>query len=92
MIESLMTIINSNYEEWHTMNPDKTFLDFEYNLSKMSSNGAYYDLEKLDNIFKTVISKMSSKDLCEETLNWSIKYRKSLHNLILRDKDYYTSF
>ena len=91
MIESLMTIINSNYEEWHTMNPDKTFLDFEYNPSKMSSNGAYYDLEKLDNISKTVISKMSAKDLCEETLNWSIKYSESLHNLILRDKDYYTS-
>ena len=46
VIESLMTIINSNYEEWHRENPDKTFMDFEYNPSKMSSSGGLYDLEK----------------------------------------------
>ena len=50
VIESLMTIINSNYEEWHTANPDKSFVDFEYNPQKMSSSGALYDLEKLNKL------------------------------------------
>ena len=55
VIESLMTIINSNYEEWHTQNPDKTFLDFEYNPAKMSSSGGLYDLEKLNSLSKDII-------------------------------------
>ena len=37
VIESLMTIVNSNYEEWHTANPDKTYLDFSYSPKKMSA-------------------------------------------------------
>ena len=41
VIESLMTIINSNYEMWHDANPDKSFLDFEYSPNKMSASGAF---------------------------------------------------
>ena len=59
VIEALMTIINSNYEEWHTANPDKEFTDFVYSPKKMSSSGAFFDLEKLDNISRNVISKMT---------------------------------
>ena len=45
LIESLMTIINSNYEQWHTANPEKSYLDFEFSAKKMSSTGgALYDL------------------------------------------------
>ena len=60
VIEALMTIINSNYEEWHTNNPDKTFRDFTFSPKKMSSSGALFDLEKLNNISRDVISKMTN--------------------------------
>ena len=52
VIESLMTIINSNYEEWHRDNPDKVFTDFKFSADKMSTSGALYDLMKLDDISK----------------------------------------
>lgn len=91
VIESLMTIINSNYEEWHTANPDKSFVDFEYNPQKMSSSGALYDLEKLNNISKEFISKMKATDLCDEAYKWASKYSESLKELIDRDKEYFTS-
>ena len=91
VIESLMTIINSNYEEWHTANPDKTFLDFEFNPEKMSNSGALYDLEKLNSISKEIISKKKATDLCEETYNWAKEYNESLKELIEMDKDYYTA-
>ena len=89
VIESLMTIINSNYEEWHTENPDKTFLDFEYNPSKMSSSGALYDLEKLNNISKEIISKFTAKELFERSYEWSKEYSDSLKKLIEYNKEYY---
>ena len=91
VIESLMIIINSNYEEWHTANPEKNFTDFEYNPSKMSSSGALYDLEKLNSISKDIISKMTAKELYELSYNWSLTYNEQLKNLIEQDKDYYIS-
>ena len=89
VIESLMTIINSNYEEWHTSNPDKSFLDFQYSPKKMSSSGALYDLMKLDDISKNIISKMTKEQVYEESYAWSLKHSESLAKLIEQNKDYY---
>ena len=89
VIEALMTIINSNYEEWHTANPDKSFLDFEYSPKKMSSSGALFDLEKLNNISRTIISKMTKEELLEKSLKWAEEYDSELENIIKKDKDYY---
>ena len=89
VIEALMTIINSNYEEWHTNNPDKTFRDFTFSPKKMSSSGALFDLEKLNNISRDVISKMTKEELLERTLNWANKFDEELKELIEKDKEYY---
>ena len=89
VIESLMTIINSNYEEWHTANSDKSYLDFTYSPKKMSSSGALYDLDKLINISKNIISKMSKEELCEKSYNWACDYSDELKNVIDNDKEYY---
>lgn len=89
VIESLMTIINSNYEEWHTANSDKTYLDFEYSPKKMSSSGALYDLDKLINISKNIISKMTKEELCDKAYNWALKYSEELKDIIDRDRTYF---
>lgn len=89
VIESLMTIINTNYEEWHMHNPDKSYLDFEYSPKKMSASGGLYDLDKLINISKTVISKMTKEELYENSYKWACTYSDSLKELIDRDKEYY---
>lgn len=89
VIESVMTIINSNYEEWHRDNPDKMFTDFIYDPAKMSASGALYDLDKLDNISKEMISKMTKDELYIESYEWAKKYSESLVELIDRDVEYY---
>ena len=89
VIESLMTIINSNYEEWHTENPDKKFTDFEFSADKMSTSGALYDLMKLDDISKNIISKMTKEELYEESLKWASVHSSSLKELIEKDVEYY---
>lgn len=89
VVESLMTIINSNYEEWHTANPDKSFLDFNYDPSKMSSSGALYDLEKLNNISKEIISRFSAEELYKRSYEWSKTYSESLKKIIESDIEYY---
>lgn len=89
VIESLMTIINSNYEEWHTANPDKSYLDFQYSPKKMSSSGALYDLDKLINISKNIISRMTKEELCEKSYEWAESYSSELKRLIDQDREYY---
>ena len=91
VIESLMTIINSNYEEWHTANPDKNFTDFKFSADKMSTSGALYDLMKLDDISKNIISKMTKDELYEESLKWANIYSNSLKEIIEKDPQYYKS-
>ena len=91
VIESLMTIINSNYEEWHTENPDKRFDEFKISADKMSTSGALYDLMKLDDISKNIISKMTKEEVYNESLKWANNYSQSLKNLIEKDPEYYKS-
>ncbi len=89
IIESLMTIINSNYEQWHSANPDKNYLDFTYSPKKMSSSGGLYDLEKLNNISKNIISKMTKEEVYEKSYSWAYNYSNKLKELIEKDKNYY---
>lgn len=89
VIESLMTIINSNYEEWHKANPNSTYLEFKYSPKKMSASGALYDLDKLKNISKNIISKMTKEELMQESLTWANSYSEELKKLIEKDKEYY---
>ena len=88
VIEAIMTIINSNYEEWHTANPDKTFLDFKFSPKKMSSSGALFDLEKLDNISKNIISRMTKEEVYNNLSNWAKEYDTEFYNIVSKYEEY----
>lgn len=88
VIESLMTILNSNYEEWRDNNPEASFLEFNFDPKKVGTSGALYDLEKLDNISKNIISKMSAQDLYNELVKYAKVYDVEFYNLIEKYKDY----
>ena len=91
VIESLMTIINSNYEEWHRENPNMPWYEFKYSPLKMSSSGALYDLEKLNNISKDIISKMSASEVYKDSYEWAQGHSESLKELIEKNPEYYQS-
>lgn len=88
IIESLMTILNSNYEEWRDNHPDASFLEFDFDPKKVGTSGALYDLEKLDNISKNIISKMSATDLFERLLKYTEEYDVDFNKLLSENKDY----
>ncbi len=80
--EFLLTILNSNFEEWRIANPDADYRDFPYSLSKMSISGALVDLDKLRNISKDVIGRMKPEDVCKEWLSWCEQYNEEFAGLI----------
>ena len=88
VIEYLLTIINSDYEIWRKNNKDIPWHDFNLRLNKLNSSGALFDIVKLNDVSKEVISKMSSDELLENVLNWSKEYDIDLYNLLNNDIDY----
>ena len=87
--EYLYTIANSNYEEWHMENKGASQDEFVFTFEKMSLDGALFDLEKLQNISKEVLSTYSGERMLEEMLKYTEKYDKNFFELISANKDYF---
>ncbi len=85
--EYLLNIANSSFENWRRANPDKNIEEFDFKLNKMSVSGALFDMVKLLDIGKTVISKMTAEDVYDNVFEWAKKYNKELEEM-LKDKDY----
>ena len=85
--EYLLNIANSTFENWRRANPDKSLDEFDFQLNKMSVSGALFDMIKLLDIGKNVISRMTADEVYENALNWAKQYDKELVQ-ILENKDY----
>ena len=85
--EYLLNIANSTFENWRRANPDKSIDEFDFQLNKMSVSGALFDMVKLLDIGKTVISKMTAEEVYENSIKWAEEYDKELLEM-LHDKEY----
>ncbi len=72
--EFLLTLLNSNYEEWRIANPETDYHEFPYTIGKMGVSGALVDLDKLRDISKNVISRMTSEEVYNGWLEWCCEY------------------
>ena len=85
--EYLLNIANSSFENWRKQNPEKQIEEFDFSLNKMSVSGALFDMVKLLDVSKSVISKYSAEKIYEEASKWSEKYDEELQKM-LEDKEY----
>ena len=79
--EYLLTILNSNFEEWRIANPDADIDQFHFTTEKMSTSGALFDLNKLNDISKDVLLKISAADLYDFLKAWAEEFRPSLSHV-----------
>ncbi len=86
--EYLMTIANSNYEDWKRANKTGTIDDFAFALNKMSKAGALFDMVKLHDISKTYISTLDTEAVYNAVEEWSETNDGQLHRLITADPGY----
>lgn len=84
--EYMMTLLNSDYEEWRLANPLEPLENFKLSLDKMGNTGALLDLEKLDNISKEVLAKKSKEDLADFLISWAKEYKEALYPLYEENK------
>ncbi len=86
--EYLLNIANSTFENWRRANPEKPIEEFNLQLNKMSVSGALFDMVKLLDVSKIVISKMSAKEVYNNSLEWAKKQDNELAELLGNQKDY----
>lgn len=82
LIEYLLTLLNSNFEDWRRANPSADAFSFPFNLKKMSPSGCLFDLVKLNDVSKNVISVMDATTVYNRISQWAQKY----------DSDFYAVF
>ena len=79
--EYLLTILNSNFEEWRIANPDADIEEFRFTTEKMSTSGALFDLNKLNDISKDVLLRISASDLFDFLKGWSDEFKPELSHI-----------
>lgn len=86
--EYLMNIANSNFEIWRKQNPDKDMMkDFEFHLNKMGVSGALFDMVKLLDVAKGVISKFTAQEVYDFSYAWAERFDPELKEM-LDNKEY----
>jgi glutamyl-tRNA synthetase len=85
--EYLLTILNSNYEEWRMENPDADADEFRFTTEKMSSSGALFDLDKLNDVSKNTLLHIDARELAEWLKGWSEEFAPE-YAYVFKDMDH----
>ena len=89
--EYMMTLMNSNFEDWRKTNKDASIDAFPFNLKKMSVSGALFDMVKFNDVSKNVISLMNAETVYNYTAEWAKEYDADFYALITKDPAHSTA-
>lgn len=84
--EYLLTILNSNYEEWRMENPEADIDEFKFTTEKMSNSGALFDLDKLNDVSKEAMLHIPACEIAEFLKDWSLEFAPE-YSYIFDDMD-----
>lgn len=86
--EYVMTLLNSNYEEWHMQNPDKNYRDFPFSIKKMSVSGCLFDFGKLNDVSRNILSRMTAEQVYGGLTGWAAEFDPEFAAELTRDPEY----
>ena len=84
--EYVLTILNSNFEDWRRANPDASLNDFKFSAKKMNPAGALFDVDKLRDVSKNVISRMTAEEVYAQVLDWAKEYDAAFADALASDE------
>ena len=86
--EYLLTLLNSNFEDWRLQNPDAPLEEFPFTTKKMGNSGALFDLEKFNDVSKNVISRMDAQQVYGLLTAWAKEFDPDFYALLTRSPEY----
>ena len=84
----LLTIANSNFEAWYDANKGVDTSNFKLDFKKISASGTLFDIEKLNNISKNYISRLTAKEVYNGLLTWTNEFDKEFNDLLTKYDEY----
>ena len=88
MREYLMTVLNSNFEDWRRANPDADMDTFPFSPKKLNPAGSLFDYAKLIDVSKNVISRMTAEDVYRQLTEWALDFQPDFGEKLAQDPDY----
>ena len=88
VINYLMTVAASDFEDWRRANPNASYKEFKFNLKKMSVSGALFDEVKLTDVSKNMISKLNSGEVYEKLTAWAKEFDTEFYKILTKNPDY----
>lgn len=88
ILEYILTLANSNFEIWRRQNPAAPLSDFEFKAEKITSSNPMFDFAKLNDISKTIISKMSAGEVYNLLAEWAKEFDKEFFEVISSNPEY----
>lgn len=88
VIEYLLTLLNSNFEEWRLANPKEPYENFKFTTNKMSVSGSLFDLDKLRDVSKNVVSMLTTEQVWSYLTDWAEKYDRDFYMILAADPEY----
>lgn len=87
VIEYMLTILNSNFEDWRRANPDAPIGDFKFSVKKMNAAGSLFDIAKLCDVSKNVIAKFDAEKVYSYVLEWAKDYNPDFAKALEAEKE-----
>lgn len=87
IVEYLLNLLDSAFEDWRVAHPDRPYAEFELSLDRLSRSGALFDLVKLDSVSQEVIARFSAEELFTTIRTWAHRYDARLAAAIDADPD-----
>ena len=84
----MMTLLNSNFEEWLLKNADKPLDEFKYSIGKMGKSGALFDILKLNDISKTYMATLNEDTMYAFMKEWADEFGTDVQKAYFADKEY----
>ena len=88
VVKYLMTVLNSNFEEWLLKNPDGDYKEFKFKIEKMGKSGALFDLDKLSDMSKTEISRLTAEECYGFLKGWVDEFGTEKDKKHFEDREY----
>ena len=85
--EYIMTVLNSNFEDWRRANPDLPASEFKFSYKKMNPAGSLFDYAKLCDVSKNVVSRMTAETVYEGVLDWAKEFDADFAAVLEANKD-----
>ena len=89
--EYIMTILNSNFEDWRRANPDAPATAFQFSPKKLNPAGSLFDYAKLVDVSKNVISRMSAEEVYELLTEWAKEFDPDFGDKLAADPAFATA-